>query len=239
MASRARRDEGRRDEDRPDRVLHRHRLPAPRVPRDLPGAARQAAHRRAGDALGEGPRGARGGVRRAGPRASSPRSSRRPSPPPRSARCTARRCSTARTVAVKIQYPGIAEALESDLRNAGMLVRLAQALAPGLDAKAVASELRERVLEELDYEYEAQNQRTFARAYRRAPVHLRARSDSPALAPPGAGHRATSRGAASSEVKELTQDERDTSARSSSASASARSTTCSTSTPTPIPATTC
>ncbi len=68
-------------------------------------------------------------------------------------------------VAVKIQYPGIADALESDVANAGMLVRLARVLAPGLDAKAVASELRERVLEELDYEFEAQNQRTFARAY--------------------------------------------------------------------------
>jgi predicted unusual protein kinase regulating ubiquinone biosynthesis (AarF/ABC1/UbiB family) len=70
-----------------------------------------------------------------------------------------------RTVAMKIQYPGIAEALESDMANAGMLVRLAKALAPGLDARAVADELRERVLEELDYEYEAQNQRVFARAY--------------------------------------------------------------------------
>ena len=50
-----------------------------------------------------------------------------------------------------------------------MLVRLAKAMAPGLDAKAVAEELRERVLEELDYEYEAQNQRTFARAYRDHP----------------------------------------------------------------------
>jgi predicted unusual protein kinase regulating ubiquinone biosynthesis (AarF/ABC1/UbiB family) len=68
-------------------------------------------------------------------------------------------------VAVKVQYPGIADALESDMANAGILVRLAKALAPGLDAKAVASELRERVLEELDYEYEAQNQRAFARAY--------------------------------------------------------------------------
>ncbi len=68
-------------------------------------------------------------------------------------------------VAVKIQYPGIADALESDVANAGILVRLARVLAPGLDAKAVASELRERVLEELDYEFEAQNQRTFARAY--------------------------------------------------------------------------
>src|SRR5262245_44819928 len=63
-----------------------------------------------------------------------------------------------RPVAVKIQYPGVAEALESDMRNAGILVRLARAIAPGLDAKAVAAELRERVLEELDYEYEAQNQ---------------------------------------------------------------------------------
>jgi predicted unusual protein kinase regulating ubiquinone biosynthesis (AarF/ABC1/UbiB family) len=68
-------------------------------------------------------------------------------------------------VAIKVQYPGVAEALESDLANAGVLVRLARAVAPGLDAKAIAAELRERVLEELDYEYEAQNQRAFARAY--------------------------------------------------------------------------
>ncbi len=74
-----------------------------------------------------------------------------------------------RRVAVKIQYPGIAEALEADLRNAGTIVRLARALAPGLDAKAIASELRERVMEELDYEYEAQNQRSFARAYSEHP----------------------------------------------------------------------
>jgi predicted unusual protein kinase regulating ubiquinone biosynthesis (AarF/ABC1/UbiB family) len=74
-----------------------------------------------------------------------------------------------RRVAVKIQYPGIAEALDADLRNAGTIVRLARALAPGLDAKAIANEIRERVMEELDYEYEAQNQRSFARAYRDHP----------------------------------------------------------------------
>jgi predicted unusual protein kinase regulating ubiquinone biosynthesis (AarF/ABC1/UbiB family) len=74
-----------------------------------------------------------------------------------------------RRVAVKVQYPGIAEALDADLRNAGTIVRLARALAPGLDAKAIAQELRERVMEELDYEYEAQNQRSFARAYRDHP----------------------------------------------------------------------
>jgi predicted unusual protein kinase regulating ubiquinone biosynthesis (AarF/ABC1/UbiB family) len=74
-----------------------------------------------------------------------------------------------RQVAVKIQYPGIAEALDADLRNMGTIVRLARALAPGLDAKAIASEIRERMMEELDYEYEAQNQRSFARAYRDHP----------------------------------------------------------------------
>jgi len=74
-----------------------------------------------------------------------------------------------RRVAVKIQYPGVAEALRADMQNAGMIMRLAKALAPGLDAKAAAEELKVRVLEELDYEYEAQNQRTFARAYRGHP----------------------------------------------------------------------
>ena len=74
-----------------------------------------------------------------------------------------------REVAVKIQYPGIDAAIRADLSNAGMILRLTKALAPGLDAKAVAAELRERVLEELDYEHEAQNQRSFARAYRGHP----------------------------------------------------------------------
>src|SRR5204863_1751752 len=74
-----------------------------------------------------------------------------------------------RRVAVKVQYPGIAEALRADLQNAQMLMRMAKALAPGLDARAAAAELKERVLEELDYEYEAQNQRTFSRGYRGHP----------------------------------------------------------------------
>jgi len=74
-----------------------------------------------------------------------------------------------RHVAVKVQYPGVAEALEADLQNMGMIVRLGKALAPGLDPKAIADEIRERVMEELDYEYEAQNQRAFSRAYRGHP----------------------------------------------------------------------
>ena len=72
-------------------------------------------------------------------------------------------------VAVKIQYPGIAEAVETDLRNLQMLLPLVKRLAPGLDVKALAQELRERIGDELDYEVEAQNHRAMARAWRGHP----------------------------------------------------------------------
>jgi len=74
-----------------------------------------------------------------------------------------------RQVAVKIQYPEVADALASDLGLASIGIRLAKALAPGLDPEVVAGELRERVMEELDYELEAQHQRAFSRAYRDHP----------------------------------------------------------------------
>jgi len=78
-----------------------------------------------------------------------------------------------RQVAVKIQYPGVAEAIAADMQNAGMIMRMAKALAPGLDASAAAAELKERVMEELDYELEAQKQRSFARGYRGHPfIHV-------------------------------------------------------------------
>jgi len=72
-------------------------------------------------------------------------------------------------VVVKVQYPGVAEAVDTDLRNAMLLVPLVKRLAPGLDAKALAWEMRERIGEELDYELEAQNQRRVQRLIRGHP----------------------------------------------------------------------
>ncbi len=72
-------------------------------------------------------------------------------------------------VVVKVQYPGVAEAVETDLRNAMLLVPLIRRLAPGLDARALGAELRERIGEELDYELEAQNQRRIERLLRGHP----------------------------------------------------------------------
>jgi predicted unusual protein kinase regulating ubiquinone biosynthesis (AarF/ABC1/UbiB family) len=77
-----------------------------------------------------------------------------------------------RDVAVKVQYPGVAEAVETDLRNMSMLFPLIRRLAPGLDVRALGDELRERIAEELDYELEAQHQRSVARVFRDHP-HVR------------------------------------------------------------------
>ena len=74
-----------------------------------------------------------------------------------------------RDVAVKVQYPGVAEAVDTDLRNMRMLFPLVRRLAPGLDVKALGDELRDRIGEELDYEIEAQHQRTVARVFRGHP----------------------------------------------------------------------
>ncbi len=68
-------------------------------------------------------------------------------------------------VAVKIQYPGAGRALISDFNQLSRFARLFSALMPGLDAKPLLAELRDRVAEELDYRLEAAAQEAFAAAY--------------------------------------------------------------------------
>lgn len=70
-----------------------------------------------------------------------------------------------RDVAVKVQYPGAGDALVSDLKQLGRFAALFSAIQPGLDVKPLVAELRERVVEELDYTLEAKAQRAFAKAY--------------------------------------------------------------------------
>ena len=72
-----------------------------------------------------------------------------------------------RAVAVKLLRPGIAAAVRTDLALADAVAALVGGVAPGLDAGAVAGEVRERVLDELDLEYEGSVQRGFHRALRR------------------------------------------------------------------------
>src|SRR5436305_11593380 len=113
-----------------------------------------------------------------------------------------------RRVAVKVQYPGVAQAVRADLQNLGLLLRIAKRMAPGLDVKGIGQEIRDRLTEELDYEHEAQSQRAMARAWRGHPF---------VVVPDVVTSLSRERvlvtewvdGTGFAEVKELPQDERD------------------------------
>jgi len=68
-------------------------------------------------------------------------------------------------VAVKIQYPGAADALISDLNQIQRFSKIFGLVLPGVDMKPLMEELRARILEEVDYLYEAEAQRACYTAY--------------------------------------------------------------------------
>lgn len=76
-----------------------------------------------------------------------------------------------RPVAVKVQYPGVAQAIEHDLSNAELMatfLRFATGIAgprPQLDHRLMADEVAARISEELDYRHEAANIRAFVALY--------------------------------------------------------------------------
>ncbi len=70
-----------------------------------------------------------------------------------------------RDVAVKIQYPGVADALAADIRTLALVSATVSRVAPAIALPPLVAELRVRLLEELDYVHEGAVQRSFARAY--------------------------------------------------------------------------
>lgn len=68
-------------------------------------------------------------------------------------------------VAVKVQYPGVREALAADVRTLSLVSRAAALVARGLALPPLVAELRDRLTEELDYLHEARTQTAFAQAY--------------------------------------------------------------------------
>ena len=78
-----------------------------------------------------------------------------------------------RAVAVKVQYPGVGAAIEADLRNASLLGAILKQGFGGLDPDDMVAEIRERLIDELDYILEATNQQAFADYYRGHPfIHV-------------------------------------------------------------------
>ena len=78
-------------------------------------------------------------------------------------------------LAVKVQYPGVAEAIGADLANTELLFtffKIAKGVVPrvaNVDVRALADEVVERIGEELDYGTELANQQEFADHYRGHP----------------------------------------------------------------------
>jgi len=78
-----------------------------------------------------------------------------------------------REVVVKVQYPGVAEAVRADLDNASAFAPLGRLVAQNQEIEPLLEELRERIDDELDYERESQYQRAFALRYRDHPfIHI-------------------------------------------------------------------
>lgn len=74
-----------------------------------------------------------------------------------------------RAVAVKVQYPGVGDAIEADLANSDLLGTVLRQGFGGLDPTEMVAEIRDRLTEELDYRHEAANQQRFATFYRGHP----------------------------------------------------------------------
>jgi predicted unusual protein kinase regulating ubiquinone biosynthesis (AarF/ABC1/UbiB family) len=74
-----------------------------------------------------------------------------------------------REVAVKVQYPGAGEALQSDLRQLGRVAKSIGPLVPGVEIRPLVEELQARAKDELDYTLEAEAQHAFAVAFRDDP----------------------------------------------------------------------
>jgi predicted unusual protein kinase regulating ubiquinone biosynthesis (AarF/ABC1/UbiB family) len=78
-----------------------------------------------------------------------------------------------RAVAVKIQYPGVDEAIRADLENTDALFGAMGFLFSGLDPDSIVDEIKARLIEELDYRLEADNQRLFVDYYADHPfIHV-------------------------------------------------------------------
>jgi predicted unusual protein kinase regulating ubiquinone biosynthesis (AarF/ABC1/UbiB family) len=76
-------------------------------------------------------------------------------------------------VAVKVQYPGVDDAIRSDLDSAGLIFGAMGLALSGFEPGPLVDEIRARVVEELDYANEARNQQLFADFYRGHPfIHV-------------------------------------------------------------------
>ena len=111
-------------------------------------------------------------------------------------------------VAVKVQYPGVAAAIEADLGSVGLVFGGLGQIFPGLDSGPLVAELRLRLREELDYEREARHQQQFADYYARVIRSSTSRSCCPRTRSARVLTTELAEGARFAEAETWSQDER-------------------------------
>ena len=74
-----------------------------------------------------------------------------------------------RELALKIQYPGVARSIDSDIDNLAGLLRLSQILPVELDIRALVAEAKRQLRQEADYLVEARHMRRYAEMLADAP----------------------------------------------------------------------
>lgn len=67
-----------------------------------------------------------------------------------------------RDLAIKVQYPGVAASIDSDIANIVSLLRLSRIVPPGVQLETLAAEARRQLLQEADYLEEARQIAQFA-----------------------------------------------------------------------------
>lgn len=75
-----------------------------------------------------------------------------------------------RDLALKIQYPGVARSIDSDVDNMAMMLRLLNILPVDLDVKEIVDEAKRQLRQEADYEQEASFLRDYRERVRDNPV---------------------------------------------------------------------
>lgn len=70
-----------------------------------------------------------------------------------------------RKIVLKVQYPGIDEVIRSDLKNLKGILKRVFSMFTRMDMEEIWQELKARLLEELDYEHEAESMRRMAALY--------------------------------------------------------------------------
>ncbi|MBT8413234.1 MAG: AarF/ABC1/UbiB kinase family protein [Boseongicola sp.] len=67
------------------------------------------------------------------------------------------RLKSGEELAIKVQYPGVAESIDSDVANVGMLMRMSGLLPSGFDLAPYLEEARKQLHEETDYQREGEH----------------------------------------------------------------------------------